>query len=1207
MIPFGALAQSNLVLLVSQPGDYIGGGQNYVSTNPADLSVGFGNGGISASAFGFDIWVDGPNEDPLTVGTYTNAARDPFNGSNPGLSVFGNGNGCNNVCGSFRILELGTDTNGNLTSFWMTFTQYCECDSSSLTGELRYNSTLAPPAPAPVTLAVPAQYSTIQSALDAASLITSDTVLVSPGTYTESLNFDGRSTRLISLEGPAATIIVPPNGENGITLSSGETTNATIMGFTILNGGSGVYLSDSAPNLISNVITGCQYGLYLESSSPLLSNNVISGNSVQAGYFGGGSPVLQGNIIQSNGYGFSLNGSSAVFVDNLIQGNNGDGIAAVNESDADIIQNIISDNAGNGITFSVPGGGRGPLVVNNTFVNNNVGINVSGFDSASEIINNVVVGTPALDIEYYGVSNVPVIQNNDFFSPAGNAFTGVATNLGGTNGNISADPMFACSPSEDFRLTGYSSCIDAGSNGAPFLPATDYDGNPRIVAGVTNGPTNVDMGAYEFQPLHPPTECLFVTCPTDMVVVLSAGQSSAPVTFAAPEATPGATVTFTPPSGTSFSIGANQVNCTGTFGTNVFGCSFQVDVVNLPAVAIQPQYTNVLAGWPVTLSAEAEGGGPFTYQWLVNGNQIPGANDSTLFLPDPQNADSGDYNVAVSNPAGSVNSSLAILRVLPSAPVIVTNPVSMTVPTGDNAAFSVTVYGTEPMGFQWYCNQKRVKGATSAQLAVTATMETNAGEYQVIVTNALGRVASSVARLSLTQGAPVFVVQPASVTVPYGSNAILSAQAAGSAPIHYQWYFQDFENHPLQGQTNSNLVLHHVTESAVGTYFVNARNNRGVVASQTAEVTVAAPPKAVGHFAGQIAQPGENLLLAPNITGAAPMSYSWQFNGSFLPEAGPTLLLTNVTVAQSGYYQVTVNNDFGSLTEAALLSVLPPPSPLVAWGDNSEGQSTVPPHLNNVVAAAGGDFHSIALRSDGTLTAWGNNADKQLDIPKKLPPILLVAAGAAHNLAVDNNGLLHAWGDDTFGQCDVPAGAVIQPIAVAAGNGHSLALLVSGAVVAWGDDTYGQVSLPPIINPDFYPGPAPVQAIAAGLYHSLALLTTGAVVGWGDDSSGQIDIPENITNAVAITAGDLHSAALLSDGTVAVWGDNTYGQTNVPPGLTNVVAIAAGNFHTLALLADGSVVGWGGNQNGQANIPATVRDAVGIAAGEFHSMALLAQ
>src|SRR5207247_120683 len=52
----------------------------------------------------------------------------------------------------------------------------------------------------------------------------------------------------------------------------------------------------------------------------------------------------------------------------------------------------------------------------------------------------------------------------------------------------------------NFHPQSGSPAIDAGSNSAPNLPATDLDGNARIVDGNDDGTAVVDMGAYEFFP-----------------------------------------------------------------------------------------------------------------------------------------------------------------------------------------------------------------------------------------------------------------------------------------------------------------------------------------------------------------------------------------------------------------------------------------------------------------------------------------------------------------------------------------------------------------------------------------------------------------------------------------------------------------------------------------------------------------------------------
>jgi Regulator of chromosome condensation (RCC1) repeat/Bacterial TSP3 repeat len=69
-------------------------------------------------------------------------------------------------------------------------------------------------------------------------------------------------------------------------------------------------------------------------------------------------------------------------------------------------------------------------------------------------------------------------------------------------------------------------------------------------------------------------------------------------------------------------------------------------------------------------------------------------------------------------------------------------------------------------------------------------------------------------------------------------------------------------------------------------------------------------------------------------------------------------------------------------------------SMVIAWGDNSSGQCDVSSGLRDVVAVAGGNEHSLALKSDGTIIAWGNNTYDQTNVPAGLTNVASIAAGA---------------------------------------------------------------------------------------------------------------------------------------------------------------------------------------------------------------------
>jgi alpha-tubulin suppressor-like RCC1 family protein len=368
----------------------------------------------------------------------------------------------------------------------------------------------------------------------------------------------------------------------------------------------------------------------------------------------------------------------------------------------------------------------------------------------------------------------------------------------------------------------------------------------------------------------------------------------------------------------------------------------------------------------------------------------------------------------------------------------------------------------------------------------------------------------------------------------------------------------------------------------------------------------------------------------------------------------------------------------GLLILAAVLGVAVGPAPsaeasapgiVVAWGHNgfgelgnatttngltatqAEGIGGVG-QLTGVVAVADGGYHSLALRSDGSVVAWGYNAagalgdgtltNRATPAPVKdvgglgtLTGVVAIAGGGYHSLALRSDGSVVAWGSNSDGQLGdgtvtnrttpVPvkdvggAGTLTGVVAIAAGYDKSIALRADGTVVAWGnnpgDGTPNRLTPVEVSGVGGVDNLTGVVAVAAGGYHSLALRFDGSVVAWGDNPLGELGngtttkslTPVQVAGPVgtgtlsgitSIAAGFEHSLALRSDGRVFAWGNNGEGElgdgtttnrsTPVPVlgisgsgPLTGVVAIVGGTFHNLALRAGGTVAAWGHNSYGE--------------------------
>jgi alpha-tubulin suppressor-like RCC1 family protein len=157
---------------------------------------------------------------------------------------------------------------------------------------------------------------------------------------------------------------------------------------------------------------------------------------------------------------------------------------------------------------------------------------------------------------------------------------------------------------------------------------------------------------------------------------------------------------------------------------------------------------------------------------------------------------------------------------------------------------------------------------------------------------------------------------------------------------------------------------------------------------------------------------------------------------------------------------------------------------------------------SGVKAIAAGAYHSLFLKSDGSLWAMGRNDMGQL----------LKSDGSLWAMGANDSGQL---GDGTY-STNYPNG-IDRPeqivgdgvVAIAAGRGHSLFLKSGGSLWAMGSNFYGQLGDGTfgIFNATNRPEqivPSGVTAIAAGRDHSLFLKSDGSLWGMGLDSEGEL-------------------------------------------------------------------------------------------------------
>lgn len=183
------------------------------------------------------------------------------------------------------------------------------------------------------------------------------------------------------------------------------------------------------------------------------------------------------------------------------------------------------------------------------------------------------------------------------------------------------------------------------------------------------------------------------------------------------------------------------------------GASAPVSSQAAPVITSEPQPQTVLAPASATFSVQATGSPAPSYQWALNGSPLSGATGSSYTTGATTAAmDGGNYTVTVSNGVGNpVISSAAILTVH-AAPSITTQPVSVTVASGNPAVFSVQASGNPAPTYQWNLNGNPVQGQTQATYTIGLATGSMTGDLvTVMVTNTYGSVLSSAGTLTVTQ------------------------------------------------------------------------------------------------------------------------------------------------------------------------------------------------------------------------------------------------------------------------------------------------------------------------------------------------------------------------------------------------------------------------------------------------------------------------
>jgi gliding motility-associated-like protein len=331
------------------------------------------------------------------------------------------------------------------------------------------------------------------------------------------------------------------------------------------------------------------------------------------------------------------------------------------------------------------------------------------------------------------------------------------------------------------------------------------------------------------------------------------------------------------------------VTTTGSYQlivTDLSGCidtsaviAISTGLINQPIVTSNSGSLSICNGDSLTLFVP---GLYNSYQWLLNGNIIPNANDSSLIV-----TSIGNYQLIVNLTSGCIDTSI-VQQVLISAP----NPASI---SSSNSNFTICEnqqinlnVAQNYSSYQWFNNNILIAGATTNSYTTAS-----AGSYYIITQSSNGCYDTSATIQVVVNQTPNPIVSSSLTIICLNQTATLQT----SDFVSYQW---NSNNMPIVNENNINF-----TTNQAGNYTVTVLDTNGCIGvsipfvlsidSVNVSITANSQSYCIGDTALLLASGSnyDNLIWSTNIIGNS--------------------ILTNVP----GTYSVTASNAFGCTATAS--------------------------------------------------------------------------------------------------------------------------------------------------------------------------------------------------------------------------------------------------------------------------------------------------
>ncbi len=559
----------------------------------------------------------------------------------------------------------------------------------------------------------------------------------------------------------------------------------------------------------------------------------------------------------------------------------------------------------------------------------------------------------------------------------------------------------------------------------------------------------------------------------------------------------------------------NAYDSTGSTATTT------VNLKPLAAFTTDPSPAVIQSGGSVAFTNTSTGNTPLTYAWnFGDGNTSSEASPTHTF------SGSGPFTVTlkVTNSYDSTGSTATTTVGVKPVASFTTDPSPAVIQSGSSVTFTDTSTGSGPLTYAWSFGD----GNTSTAASPTHTFS-GSGPFTVTlkVTNAYDSTGSTATTTVNVKPTASFTTNPSPAVIQSGGSVAFTNTSTGTAPLTYAWSFGD-------GDTSTSASpTHAYTGSGPFTVTLKVTNAYDSTGS-TATTTVNVKPTAsfTTNPSPAVIQSGGSVAFTNNSTGAAPLTYAWNFgDGNTSSEASPTHAFSG-----SGPFTVTlkVTNTYDSAgsTATTTVNVKPTagfttsPSPAViqsgasvaftntsvgtapltyAWdfGDGSPVNTTASP---THTFSGSGPF-TVTLKVTNAYDSTGSTATAAVNLKPLAAfttspsPAVIQSGGslAFTNTSTGNSPLTYAW---DFGDGS-PTNTTASPTHVFTGSGpFTVTLKVTNAYDSTGSTATTTVNIKPAASFTTSPGSAVIQSGASLAFTNTSVGTAPLTYAWnfGDGS-----------------------------------------------------------------------------------------------------------